>query len=310
MSIQPVHNEVPLAGLESLVGGSQSVKDHYFLNERLTSNVSAQEAKEQWRVCQEAIGGLLLRMGRERGISEAITQLPFVPTVDGVSLRVAMLPMMGRSAFHSLTSHGVSDLHLRISGMFGLMELSAAAGYRTFCFPKLVEGLSYSNKMRDKPIRRMIDTFTFLATMIDFPLDHQVTRDQFKRTNDAHRMFGVAGAEVRELFEYILLNMFLVGPRTRPDLLPEERHALCGIAVHCAKRLGHNFEGSVNEFEAFIDSYEQKHMMSPDSHDPVRAMAISIAQASENALRKIPGISKDRIHRDVPWRVKRILEIS
>jgi hypothetical protein len=104
--------------------------------------------------------------------------------------------------------------------------------------------------------------------------------------------------------------MFYIGPSMRTDLTPQERHAICGITVLVAKRMGHTLVGSVRDFDAFIRDYEAESMFKRDCPSDLRRRAVQIAQASKAALDEIPTISPARIHAYVPYRVKKILEID
>jgi hypothetical protein len=137
--------------------------------------------------------------------------------------------------------------------------------------------------------------------------------EQIKRTNQVHRHYRVAGNRgeaARDLFKYIALNMFYIGPRMRPDITPQERHAICGLTVLVTKRMGHAIaDHCVNDFDAFIRDYEAKWMFTVDDTSALRADAVEIARASTVALDSIPTISPARIHGYVPYGVRKILKI-
>src|SRR5690606_7266132 len=189
------------------------------------------------------------------------------------------------------------------------------AGYRTFCFPDLVRGLLKTGKMEGQSVRRMIDTFEFLKTMCQQPLTDPRVTAQLDRTNHLHGKYKVAGAHNQralDLFKYIALNMFYIGPGMRPDLSVAERHALCGLTVLVAGRMGHRIEGSVRDLEEFIVDYEANSMFELEDagSNSLRRKAVQIARASRVALGEIPTISPARIHGYVPHRVKQLLELE
>jgi len=287
-----------------------SADENVLLTTGLPYALTAAETARAWSRNQAVIARLLIRIGRESRMLDSIARVALVGSLEGVHTRIALIPMMGRSARHALEQHGLGELVYRLAGECMLMELSAAAGYRTFCFPELVKGLLKTGKMKNSPVERMMDTFEFLSTMVQHPLNDQRVLRQFERTNGLHARYKVAGAGARNLFKYIALNMFYIGPSMRSDLTPEERHAICGLTVLVAERMGHTIDGSVKDLECFIRDYEAAHMFDRDDQGIIRRRAVEIAQASKNALDKIPTISPARVHGYVPHRVKKILEIE
>jgi hypothetical protein len=290
-----------------------SDEENLLLNSRLPHDLDPKEMEAAWSRYQAVIGKLLARMGAESKMLDSIARLVYVRTFDGVYARLALIPKLGQSALHAYGKHGLGELVYRLAGELTLMELSAAAGYRTFCFPDLIRGLLKSGKMRDKSINRMMDTFEFLNTMCQHPINDPLVLQQLERTNGLHAKYKVAGAgnqAAADLFKYIALNMFYIGPRMRPDLTPDERHAICGLTVLVAKRMGHTIAGTVKELEAFIEQYEANNMFGRDDRSALRARAIEIARASRVALDQLPTISPARIHGYVPYRVKKILELD
>lgn len=290
-----------------------SDEENRLLNSRLPHDLDPAEMEAAWSRYQVVIGKLLSRMGAESKMLDSIARLVYVRTFDGVYARLALIPKLGQSVWHVYGQHGLSELVYRLAGELTLMELSAAAGYRTFCFPDLIRGLLKSGKMRDKSITRMMDTFEFLKTMCQYPMNDPQVLQQLERTNGQHAKYKVAGAASKaatDLFKYIALNMFYIGPSMRPDLTPEERHAICGLTVLVAKRMGHTIEGTVKELEDFIVEFEASNMFERDDQSVLRTRAIEIAKASKVALDQIPTISPARIHGYVPYRVKKILELD
>lgn len=283
------------------------------LTTRLPLGLSTANRDVLWNDYQRTLAQFLIRMGSDNPVIESVSRVPRVRDLEGIYTRLALIPKLGQSAWHNIGQHDLRELFNHIAGECSLMELSAAAGYRTFCLPELVRGLLKSGKMREKSVSRMLDTFDFLNTMVQYPFDHPRTVQQFERTNELHRQYRVAGAgdaASRDLFKYIALNMFYVGPSMRPDLTPHERRALCGLAVLVGERMGHTLSGSVHEFEDFIAAYEAGHMFDRADRSPLRLRAIAIAHASREALEKIPTISRARIHSYVPYKVKQLLEIE
>ena len=228
-------------------------------------------------------------------------------------LELLLLPTLRRSTFHLAERHKLGELVYRLAGEFSLMELSAAAGYRTFCFPNLVRGLLKTGKMEGQSIKRMIDTFEFLKTMFLHPLDSELVQQQLARTIGLHSKYKVAlthSEPMRDFRKYIAANMFYIGPSMRTDLTPAERHAICGITVLVEEQMGHTIETTVREMENFVFDYEANHMFDVEDDSPLRQKAIAIARASKVALDDIPTINPDRIHGHVPYRVKKILAIE
>jgi hypothetical protein len=329
-----------------------SPEEQLLLDSPLPSGMTPEETETIWASYQSVVSKLLVRMGRENNVFETLGRTVKVGTLEGIYIRFALIPKLFSSAMFVLRKHGVRDfvhrlarefswLELsavpalvprlynsamiaarkhglqdaiyRLAGECSLMELSAAAGYRTFCFPNLIRGLLKTNKMRDKPVQRMMDTFDFLTTMMQRPLNDSRVAKHLERTNNLHSRYSVAGAQdpsARDLFKYIALNMFYIGPRMRPDLSPQERHAICGLTVLTSERMGHRIEGSVRDLERFITEYEASYMFSRDDPGVLRRRAVEIARASQQALSKIPSISPDRIHGYVPYYVKMILELN
>lgn len=296
---------IPEAGL--------SEEELLLVNAPLPSGLNKQETEKLWSSYQETLTGMLIRMGSERNITDPFTRLTSLRDIQQIRNMAALVPEIGQSAWHGLKEYGLSETLNRLAGRWALMELSAAAGYRTFCLPDLVRGLVKSGKMQGQSFTRMYDTFEFLYTMMQYPLDHPKTLEQLERTNGLHDKYKVAGNETerrRDLFKYIALNMFYIGPAMRPDLTPQERHALCGLSVLVSEKMGHKIAGSTKELEAFISRYEDETMFKRDDDSPLRKRAIAIAQASQEALGKITIISKERVHAHVPFRVKKILELD
>lgn len=274
--------------------------------------LSTEEMRVHWEAHQQVIEPLLIRMGAENAKLDSVARTVLVGTLGGIRARLAMIPMLGRSALQIVEKYGLRQLVYRLAGEFSLMELSAAAGYRTFCFPDLVKGLLKTGKMRDNSVARFIDTFEFLKVMMQQPFDDPVVLSQLDRTNGLHGKYKVAGAQNRhaqDLFKYIALNMFYIGPSMRPDLTVQERHAIMGLTVLVAQRMGHTIGGSVAELEEFIQRYEAEQMFDRADDGVLRRRAIEIAKASKKALDHIPTISPARIHGYVPHRVKEILDI-
>ena len=290
-----------------------SDEESLLLNSHLPHDLSPAEMEAAWDRYQAVIGQLLIRMGKENKLFDSITRTPMVTSFEGIYTRLALLPLLFKSVLRILGRHRMSELVYRVAGECSLMELSAAAGYRTFCFPELVKGLLKTGKMKARSVHRMIDTFDFLNTMFQHSYNDSRVLQHIERTNGLHAKYKVAGPhdeEARDLFKYIALNMFYIGPRMRHDLTPEERHAICGLTVLVSKRMGHSVDGTVLEFEDFIQKYEATQMFDRDDPSVLRTRAIEIAQASKNALDKIPTISPTRIHGYVPYRVKKILQIE
>jgi hypothetical protein len=283
------------------------------LTTKFRTDLSDADMAKQWDEHREVIGKMLIRLGNEYGVTSTLSRVPMVRDRQGLVARIALIPMLGQSAIRNITEHNWRELLPRIMGECSLMELSAAAGYRTFCFPGLIRGLLKTGKMKEKSFSRMFDTFDFLNTMVQYPMDHPKTVEQLERANGLHKKYKVAGARNEaeiDLFKYIGLNMFYIGPNMRPDITPAEKHAWCGMTVLVSKKMGHTLEGSVQDFDDFIARFEANNMFSRDDHSPLRRRAVAIAQASQKALNKIPTISKERIHGYVPYRVKQILEID
>ncbi len=290
-----------------------SLEDNLLLNSPLRHDLSAAEDERLWNEYQVVIGRLLIRMGRESPMLDSMARAMLVSTLDGVLMRFALIPKLGRSALHVLERYSVGDMLYRVAGELSLMELSAAAGYRTFCLPDLVKGLLRTGKMRDRPVDRMLDTFDFLNTMVQQPMHSDRVAQQLSRTNGLHSRYKVASSAndaAQDLFKYIALNMFYVGPSMRTDISPAERQALCGLTILVAKRMGHRIEGSVNTLDAFIADYESSNMFDCADRSVLRRRAVEIAQASKLALNQLPTISPARVHSYVPYGVKRILEID
>ena len=303
----------PPAVPASTIEQGLSPEESLLLTTPLPHELSPEEMQKTWEQYQCVIAQFLSRIGKENKLVDSIARVALVTSLDGFYARVALLPMFGNSVRHVLEKHGLSELAYRLAGECSLMELSAAAGYRTFCFPELVKGLLKTGKMRDNPIDRMMDTFEFLTTMMQRPFNDPRVILQLARTNELHAKYKVSGAaskEARDLFKYIALNMFYIGPMMRPDLSPQERHAICGLTVLVAKRMGHTIAGSVRDLEAFIADYEATRMFDRTDPSVLRKRAVEIAQASKQALPKIPTISSARIHGYVPYKVKKILEIE
>ncbi len=283
------------------------------LNQKLPHDLPPDEFASTWDSYQVVIAQFLSRMGEESAMLESIRRVVMVRTFGGILARIALIPRLSDSVLLAVRKHGVSQVVVQLAGQCALMELSAAAGYRTFCLPDLVRGLNKTDKMRDKPVERMLDTFEFLNTMMQYPLSDSRVKAQLERTNGLHAKYKVAGAmhpRARDLFKYIALNMFYIGPSMRPDLTPQERHAICGLTVLVSKMMGHTIDGTTLELELFIDEYEASCMFSRNDTSDLRKDAIRIAQASAAALYQIPTIVPARVHGYVPHGHKRILEIS
>ncbi len=290
-----------------------SPEDRLLLNTPLPHELDSENMVRAWHQYQSVIARLLIRMGRENRILHSIARVPGITSLEGVYARLSLIPKFGRSSLRALEENGWNDFFHRLAGECSLMELSAAAGYRTFCFPNLVKGLLKTGKMRDQPVQRMMDTFDFLITMFQLPPNDHLVLEHLERTNGLHSRYKVAGAagkEACDLFKYIALNMFYIGPAMRIDLKPQERHAICGLTVLVAGRMGHTMEGTVREFESFIAKYENSHMFLRNDSSELRRRAVEIARASTAALRLIPTISLERILGFVPHGVNEILEIG
>lgn len=283
------------------------------LTTTLPHELDAVELEETWNSYQAVIAQFINRLGRESAMLDSMKRVMLVRSLGGVLARVALIPKLGASILYVLKRRSLKELICHLAGECALMELSAAAGYRTFCFPELIKGLLKTGKMRDRSVDRMMDTFEFLNTMMQYPLNDPRVESQLDRTNGLHGRYKVAGnvdRDAQDLFKYIALNMFYIGPSMRADLTPQERHAICGLTVLVAKRMGHTIEGSVCQLEAFIADYEATRMFSRDDQGVLRRRAVEIAQASKTALDQIPTILPARIHGYVPYKVKKILEIE
>lgn len=290
-----------------------SDQEQQLLTVKLPHDLDPVAMESQWQSYQHVIERFMTRMGEESAMLESMKRVMLVRSLGGVLARVALIPKLGNSILYVLKKRKLNEIVCHLAGECALMELSAAAGYRTFCFPNLVRGLLKTGKMRDYPVERMLDTFEFLNTMMQYPFNDPRVLAQFARTNGLHGRYKVAGnmnPAAHDLFKYIALNMFYIGPRMRPDLTPEERHAICGLTVLVSKRMGHSIDGSVLELEAFIDAYEAAEMFDRNDQSQLRREAVEIAQASKKALGQIPTILPARIHGYVPHTVKKILELE
>jgi hypothetical protein len=290
-----------------------SVEENLLLTAPLAHGLGPEATEELWDRYQAIIARLLIRMGSENKMLDSIVRVPLIGSLEAVYTRIALVPKIGKSALNALGRHTFVDSVYRLAGELTLMELSAAAGYRTFCFPALVAGLMKTGKMKNRPVDRMMDTFDFLNCMFQLPLRDPLVSGQLERTIGLHRKYRVAGAAnkaAQDLFKYIALNMFYIGPSMRPDITPQERYAICGITVLVCEMMGQTIESSVNDLDAFIAEYEATQMFDRDDHGRLRREAVEIAQASKAALYKIPTISAARVHGYVPYRVKKILEID
>lgn len=285
-----------------------TIEENILLNAPLPSNLGFDDRVRIWNQYQVVISKLLVRMGAEHQMLDSIARVMMVGTLDGVKTRMALLPVLGYSALNAVGKHSIGELAYRLAGECCLMELSAAAGYRTFCFPKLVEGLMKSGKMKNQSVHRMFGTFIFLNTMLQYPMNDQRVLQALKRVNEMHRKYAVADDPL--LFKYIALNMFYIGPSMRPDLTPLERYALCGLTGLVSRMMAHSISGTTKELEAFIGEYEASGMFSSEEQSYLRRSAIEIAHASKQGLDKIPTISSARIHGYVPYRVKKILDLD
>ncbi|MDZ4834185.1 MAG: hypothetical protein SGJ27_10450 [Candidatus Melainabacteria bacterium] len=290
-----------------------SADELLLLSGRLPHDLDPLAMEQAWHNYQVVIERFMARMGSESAMLESMKRVMLVRNLGGVLARVALIPKLGNSILYVLKKRRLTEIVCHLAGECALMELSAAAGYRTFCFPNLVRGLLKTGKMRDYSVERMLDTFEFLNTMMQYPFNDPRVLAQIERTNKLHARYKVAGKAnpaAQDLFKYIALNMFYVGPRMRTDLTPEERHAICGLTVLVSKRMGHSIEGSVLELEAFIDDYEASQMFDRNDPGQLRRQAVEIAHASTKALEQIPTILPARIHGYVPHSVKKILELE
>jgi hypothetical protein len=280
------------------------------LNARISSHPANPE--ETWNKCQSILDKTLIRWGSEHEILDLLARFALPGSIDGVWLRIGLAVQAAYSTLFEVLKRGPGrTAAYRLAGLYRLMELSAAAGYSTFCLSALVRALDNpERKMEMQPVQRMKDTFKFLSTMVscrwgDPAIDQEIARVRF-----LHNKYGVAAAGnkgARDFFLYILLNMFFIGPRRRPDITAEERWALCLLSLMVAAKMGHRFEYTVLELEEFIDDYEAKHFFKYDDPSPTRQVAIRIAKASRLALIEIPTVSAERIDSLVPHGVKRIL---
>lgn len=290
-----------------------TAEEQILLTTRLPHELDPSAMEEAWQGYQVVIERFMNRMGAESAMLESLKRVVLVRNLGGVLARVALIPKLGNSILYILKKRKLNEIVQHLAGECALMELSAAAGYRTFCFPNLVRGLLKTGKMRDDSMERMLDTFEFLNTMMQYPFNDPRVTAQLDRTMGLHARYKVAGSAnqaARDLFKYIALNMFYIGPRMRPDLTPEERHAICGLTVLVSKRMGHSIDGSVLELEAFIDDYEATQMFDRNDQSKLRRQAVEIAQASKLALNQIPTILPARVHGYVPHTVKKILELE
>jgi len=290
-----------------------SAAEQSLLSTKLPHDLDSIAMEEAWQRYQVVIEHFMNRMGAESAMLESMKRVMLVRNLGGVLARVALIPKLGNSILYILKKRKLTEIICHLAGECALMELSAAAGYRTFCFPNLVRGLLKTGKMRDNSVERMLDTFEFLNTMMQYPFNDPRVIAQLERTMGLHARYKVAGnanPAAHDLFKYIALNMFYIGPRMRPDLTPEERHAICGLTVLVSKRMGHSIDGSVLELEAFIDNYEASQMFDRNDQGSLRRQAVAIAQASKKALEQIPTILPARIHGYVPHTVKKILELE
>lgn len=289
-----------------------TAEENLLLNTPLPHDLTPDEMEQAWNRYQTVIGQLLRRMASESSLLESMARTMLVGSLDGVYTRLALIPMLGSSALHAVRKHGITAVPYQLAAERALMELSAAAGYRTFCFPDLVKGLLKTGKMKERSVSRMMDTFEFLNCMMQKEFNDPEVLRQLERTNGLHARYKVAGAadpEACDLFKYIALNMFYIGPRMRPDITPQERHAICGLTVLVSKRMGHALEGSVHEFEEFIARYEATKVFKLSDEGVLRRRAVEIAHASMLALYKLPTISPARIHSLVPYWALQILKL-
>ncbi len=293
--------------------GSLSAYELALLSAPLPTALKSWEIQATWQGYQKVLDGMLLRMGREIPVLDTLTDFLNMRSRTDLRHRRKILPLIFRAMGHMAENPRQSDRLLRIAGEVALMELEAAALYRTYCIPALVRGLMKTDKFRDYPIQRMMGTYMFLITMFQYPIDDPKVLKGLRIVNRMHHSLGLAGVETeteRDLMKYIGLNLFQIGPAMRIDLTPAERQALCGIAVLVMQRMGLTIKASTLELEAFIAQYEAREFFDPNDPNSPRPEAIAIAQATQAALKDLPVLSWRRIHSRVPHHVKNILKIE
>ncbi|MFJ3672758.1 oxygenase MpaB family protein [Streptomyces sp. NPDC090106] len=133
--------------------------------------------------------------------------------------------------------------------------------YRTYAVPGIGRLLAATAELTDRSQKRYDDTSLLLGEIVEHGFGAERTRASIRRINQMHRSYDITDDEMR----YVLCT-FVVMPRRWIDAYAWRRlsrHEIVASVVHY-RTLGRLMGiGSVpetyEEFEAFLDAYEEAH---------------------------------------------------
>jgi len=188
-----------------------------------------------------------------------------------------------------------------------------ASALRTLCIPDLVEGVSRSKKIENRPMSRVAGTFAYLHAIYSYPFDSHVVRDAISRVNSMHQRARVAGHKTerqRQLFKYIASNLHMAALQHLEYLTPRERHAICQHMILSVFPMGHDIHASTLELEYDLNQFERDHMIDDSHESEIRNKAINIAHKAHDVVILHPLVSPRLLYDYVPEWACSILKLS
>ncbi len=178
-----------------------------------------------------------------------------------------------------------------------------ASALRTLCIPDLVEGVSHSKKIENRPMTRVAGTFAYLHAIYSHPYESQPVREAISRVSSMHRRAKVAGNKTqreRELFKYIASNLHMAALQNLPDLTPRERHAICQHMIFSVFPMGHDIQASTLELERDLLQFEIEHRIDDRTESEIRDKAIRISHKAHDVIILHPFVSPRLLYQYVP----------
>ncbi|MEW1868942.1 oxygenase MpaB family protein [Streptomyces caelestis] len=133
--------------------------------------------------------------------------------------------------------------------------------YRTYAVPRIGRLLAETAELTDRPQKRYDDTSLLLDAVVEHGFGSSRGRTAIRRINRMHRAYDIPDDDMR----YVLCT-FVVMPKRWIDSYGWRRlsrHETVAGAVHyrtLGRHMGiKDIPGSYEEFESFLDAYEEAH---------------------------------------------------
>lgn len=185
-----------------------------------------------------------------------------------------------------------------------------ASALRTLCIPDLVEGVSHTRKIENRPMSRVAGTYAYLHAIYSYPYTSDNVQDAISRVNSMHQRARVAGNKTqreRDLFKYIASNLHMAALQHLDDLTPRERHAICQHMILSVFPMGHDIQATTLELERDLVDFERTRRFDYRTDSAIRDEAIRIAHKAHAVILLHPLVSPRLLYEYVPDWTCRVL---